>query len=40
MGRDAKVHEVALRMGLRPPQAESLEILAAVAGVLPWRRDA
>ncbi len=39
MARDAKVHEVALRMGLRPPQAESLEILAAVAGVLPWRRE-
>ena len=40
MARDAKVHEVALRMGLRAPQAESLEILAAVAGALPWRRDA
>lgn len=38
MARDGKVHEVALRMGLRPPQAESLEILAAVAGVLPWQR--
>lgn len=38
MSRDVVLHEVKLRMGLRPPQADSLEILAGVVERMPLQK--